>query len=160
METLKTCAGTILEMVLGFWEKLQIWILPICCSSLYKTAPLCFGRKVVGPNAVLSVSPGNVMHHGRTGFGGKGWHGIEKEYQSEPWKCYFLPRTLPNLVKNMTRWFRAVRALDSPQTYNCYLLWATTRNSRHLSRVLRIPFKDHTAIGCLKMKSRNMPWAQ
>lgn len=42
--------------------------------------------------------------------------------QSEPWKCYFLPRTLPNLVKNMTRWFRAVRALDSPQTYNRYLL--------------------------------------
>lgn len=32
-------------------------------------APLCFVRKVVPPNAVLAVPPGNVMHHGRTDFG-------------------------------------------------------------------------------------------
>lgn len=160
MGTFKTCARAIWKW---FYDSEKSYKSGFCQAAVVAftklLAPLCLVRKAVSPNAVLSVSPGNVMHHGRTDFGKKGWQGIEKEHQSEPWKCYFLPSTLPNLVKNMAQWIRAVSNSGSPQTYNHYLLWSTTRNYTHISRVLHIRFKDHAAIGCLKMKSRNMPWA-
>lgn len=153
----KTLAGAISEILGWFWEKLHIWILPSSCSGPYRNACMCLLQK---NSCIFRFCSLSVCWGCHASWKDLWTIWVPQEREGTPTlKCYFPSLTLSNLVKkkrcNSMQWFRATST--SPQAHNHGTGWVA-KCSRYCF-ALHTPWKAHTAMGWLKMKSSNLPWA-